>query len=103
MEILLSPPLAFLLYIPLVLIIERFGKVLAGPENPSPIKESAYASGEAALSTAAAPDYLPFFLIAFFFAILHLGMLVLGTGEFSASILPFLLGLILALVALLLG
>lgn len=103
MEILLSPPLAFLLYIPLVLIIERLGKILAGPENPSPVKESAYSSGEEAPVTAAAPGYRPFFLIAFFFAILHLGMLVLGTGEFSAAILPFLLGLILALIALLLG
>ncbi len=103
MEILLSPPLAFLLYIPLVWIIERLGKMLAGAESPSPIKESAYGSGEEAPVTAAAPGYRPFFLIAFFFAILHLGMLVLGTGEFSLSILPFLLGLILALVALLLG
>ncbi|HAD05787.1 MAG TPA: hypothetical protein DCE76_01370 [Anaerolineaceae bacterium] len=103
MEILLSPPLAFLLYIPLVLIIERLGKVLAGPEKPSPLKESPYGSGEEAPLSAAAPGYRPFFLIAFFFAILHLGMLVLGTGEFSAAILPFLLGLILALIALLLG
>ncbi len=103
MEILLSPPLAFLLYIPLVFLIERFGKALAGPENPSPIKESPYASGEEAPLSAAAPGYRPFFLIAFFFAILHLGVLVLATGEFSAAILPFLAGLILALIALLLG
>ena len=31
MEILLSPPIAFLLYIPLVIIITQVGKTLAGP------------------------------------------------------------------------
>lgn len=103
MEIILAPPLAFLIYVPLVLVIVGLGKVLAGPENPSPYKESVYASGEEGPVSSAAPGYRPFFLIAFFFAILHLGMLVLGTGEFSPSILPFLLGMILALVALLLG
>ena len=46
MEILLSPPLAFLIYIPLVLGIVWFGKQLAGPETPDPAKSSLYGSGE---------------------------------------------------------
>lgn len=103
MEILLTPPLAFLIYIPLVLLIAGFGKLLAGPEKPSDLKESVYASGEKGSTNPAAPGYRPFFLIAFFFAVLHLGMLVIGTGEFSINIIPYLFGLILALVALLLG
>ena len=103
MEILLTPPFAFLVYIPLVLIIVGFGKLLAGPEKPTDLKESIYASGEEASTNPAAPGYRPFFLIAFFFAILHLGMLVIGTGTFSVDSVPFILGLILALVALLLG
>ncbi|MEN4011497.1 MAG: hypothetical protein AB1453_07470 [Chloroflexota bacterium] len=103
MEILLTPPLAFLIYIPLVLVILGVGKVMAGPEKRSPYKESVYASGEEGPVSSAAPGYRPFFLIAFFFAILHLGTLVLGTGDFGVSKLPFLLGMILALVALLLG
>ncbi len=102
MDILLSPPLAFLIYIPLVLLIVWFGKVLS-PEKPSDAKSSVYASGEESPTTTAAPGYKPFFLIAFFFAVLHLGMLVLGTGDLTLKILPYLLGLILALVALLLG
>lgn len=103
MEILLSPPIAFLIYIPLVILISLLGKALAGPEKPSPIKESVYSSGEEAPISAAAPGYRPFFLIAFFFAILHLGMLVLGTGELSLKTVPYMLGLILALLALILG
>ena len=103
MDILLSPPIAFLLYIPLVLLISLFGKLMAGPEKPSALKESGYGSGEEAHTTTAAPGYKPFFLIAFFFAILHLGVLVLGTGDFTVRMVPYLVGLILALTVLLLG
>jgi NADH:ubiquinone oxidoreductase subunit 3 (subunit A) len=103
MDFLLSPPVAFLIYIPLVIGISLFGKALAGPEKRSAIKESVYSSGEEAPVSSAVPGYWPFFLIAFFFAILHLGMLVLGTGQLNLQIIPYLLGLILALLALLLG
>lgn len=103
MNILLSPPLAFLIYIPLVLVIIWLGKVMAGPEVKSDIKESLYASGEEASTNPAAPGYRPFFLIAFFFAVLHLGMLVIGSGSFTLQTVPYILGLVLALVALLLG
>jgi len=103
MEILLSPPIAFLLYIPLVLIITQVGKTLAGPEHPNEMKSSVYGSGEEAQTYLAAPGYKPFFLIAFFFAILHLGMLVLGTGQLNLTTGAFLVGLIMALLALVLG
>ncbi len=103
MEVLLSPPLAFLIYIPFVLVILWIGKKMAGPEVSSDLKESLYASGEKASTTPAAPGYRPFFLIAFFFAVLHLGMLVIGTGSFTLQTVPYILGLVLALVALLLG
>jgi len=103
MDILLSPPIAFLLYIPLVLFISLIGKWMAGPKKPSELKESFYSSGEEAKTTSAAPGYRPFFLIAFFFAILHLGVLILGTGDFTVKMVPYLSGIILALVALLLG
>jgi len=103
MNILLSPPIAFLLYIPLVFLISLFGKMMAGPEKPSSLKESGYGSGEEAHITSAAPGYKPFFLIAFFFAILHLGVLVLGTGDYTIKMVPYLVGLILALFALILG
>lgn len=103
MDILLTPPLAFLIYIPLVLVIYWIGMKLAGPTKENAVKSSAYGSGEEAPTRTAAPGYSPFFVIALFFAILHLGMLVLGLGTFTATMIPFLVGLMLALVALLLG
>jgi len=103
MDILLSPPIAFLIYIPLVLIITWIGRQLAGPGNPDAAKSSGYAAGEKASTIAAAPGYRPFFLVAFFFAILHLGMLVVGVGEQSGGQAIYVVGLALALVALILG
>jgi len=103
MEFLLTPPVAFLVYIPLVMIITWLGKQLAGPSIQNAAKSSSYGSGEKAPSMAAAPGYRPFFLVAFFFAILHLGMLVLGTGNLSWQHAAYILGLSLTLVALILG
>jgi hypothetical protein len=103
MNILLTPPLAILIYLPLVFALYFVGRGLAGKGNPSEEKSSLYSSGEAAPTALAAPGYRPFFLVAFFFAILHLGMLVLGTGTLDVTMIPYLVGLILALVALILG
>lgn len=103
MQTILTPPIAFLIYIPLVLMITWIGKQLAGPSNPSLAKSSTYAAGEKASSIAAAPGYRPFFLVAFFFAILHLGMLVLGLGALNGSQAIYIIGIGLALVALILG
>jgi NADH:ubiquinone oxidoreductase subunit 3 (subunit A) len=103
MEWILTPPFAFLIYIPLVIVITFVGKTMAGPSKSNAAKSSVYGSGEAAPTNLAAPGYKPFFLVAFFFAILHLGMLVLGSGSF-ATVQPFyIIGLLLALLALILG
>ncbi|MDO9085501.1 MAG: hypothetical protein Q7U53_04755 [Anaerolineaceae bacterium] len=103
MEIILTPPIAFLIYIPFVIFLLLVGKGMAGTSKKSSMKETIYASGEEASTTPAAPGYKPFFMIAFFFAILHLGMLIIGTGTFSFQSVPFLLGLMFSLIALLLG
>lgn len=103
MNILLSPPIAFLIYIPLVVIISFVGRRLAGTNRTSAIKSSVYNSGEEAPTSAAAPGYRPFIIIAFFFAILHLGVLVLSSGGFTLLTGAYMVGLLLALVALILG
>jgi NADH:ubiquinone oxidoreductase subunit 3 (subunit A) len=103
MDILLFPPLAFLIYIPLVMLILWLGKSLAGPENSSEAKSSGYGSGEEAPTQAAAPGYQPFFRVAFFFASLHLGMLVMGSSQLTLVSGVYLLGLVATLVALILG
>ena len=103
MDILLSPPLAFLIYIPLVLIIVGLGKALAGPSHANTMKSSIYGSGEEAAAGESSPGYRPFFMIAFFFAILHLGVLMMGSGNLSLTQGAYLLVLILSLIALILG
>lgn len=103
MEIILTPPIAFLIYIPFVILILLVGRGMAGKSKDSDLKETVYASGEEASTKPAAPGYRPFFLIAFFFAILHLGMLIVGTGTYSFQTVPFILGLMVSLIALILG
>lgn len=103
MEAILTPPVALLFYIPLVTLISLVGRFLAGPDKSNPMKSSIYSSGEEAQIHTAAPGYRPFFLVALFFAILHLGMLVMGSGSLSVISPVYLVGLLLALVALILG
>ncbi|MHC1781540.1 MAG: hypothetical protein AB9891_02040 [Anaerolineaceae bacterium] len=103
MNFLLSPPIAFLLYIPLVTLLTLAGRSIAAKGQSSTHKTSAYGSGEEAPTSTAAPGYRPFILIAFFFAFLHLGMLVLGTGGLNMTSGIYLAGLVIALAALVLG
>ena len=105
MNFLLTPPLAFLIYIPLVLLLVWFGRQLAGRSEGAAdaAKRSVYGAGEQAPDYTAAPGYKPFFLVALFFAILHLGMLVLGLSDYSTPVVVYIVGLILGLGVLILG
>jgi NADH:ubiquinone oxidoreductase subunit 3 (subunit A) len=100
MQVLLTPPVAFLVYMLLSGLLVGFGRLLAGPSHANPSKSSTYASGEAAPSVSAAPGYQPFFVVALFFAVLHLGVLMLATGVPSAISAVYLIGLLLVLVVL---
>jgi NADH:ubiquinone oxidoreductase subunit 3 (subunit A) len=102
-DFLLSPPVAFLIYIPLVFILMWIGRILAGATRVTEMKSSVYGSGEEPPSTHASPGYKPFFLVAFFFAIIHLSILVLATTPLSPVTALYVIGLLLALLALLLG
>lgn len=102
-EILLSPPLALLINIGLVSILYGVGRLLAGPSQASPAKTSTYSSGESPPTQAVAPGYRPYFVVALFFAVLHLGVLVLGSGGITLISGIYLVGLMLALLALILG
>jgi hypothetical protein len=102
-DILLAPPAAFAIYIVLVGILTGFGRMLAGHNTTSDLKTSTYSSGEISPIRPAVPGYRPFFVIALFFAILHLGMLMLGSSDLSGITAIYLGGLILALIALILG
>lgn len=103
LDFLLSPPIAFVIYLTLAALLTGMGRVLAGPPSPTMLKVSTYASGEAPPTRVAAPGYRPFFIVALFFAILHLGILMLGSSDLSPFAGLYLAGLILALIALILG
>jgi len=103
MDLIFSPPIAFLIYTGLVIVLVGFGRLLAGRATPTPTKTSTYSSGEAPPEQIAAPGYRPYFVVALFFAILHLGALMLGTNNLSGMAIVYLVGLILALLALILG
>lgn len=102
-QILFSPLVAFPIFLALAGGLSLIGKALAGPTKTDPAKSSIYSSGEASPTRTAAPGYRPFLVAALFFAVLHLGVLVLATGAASPIAIVFLLGLMLALLALILG
>jgi NADH:ubiquinone oxidoreductase subunit 3 (subunit A) len=101
--VILAPPAAFLVYVLLVSALAAGGRYLAGPAKATALKTSTYASGEAPPQTAGAPGYRPFFVVALFFTILHLGVLMLGSSQFLPMSGIYLVGLMLALLALILG
>ena len=102
-EILLSPPVAFVIYALLAGILMRFGRRIAATGKDARFKRTVYASGEPAPTAPAAPGYRPFFVVALFFAILHLGVLVAASGALSPLVGVYLAGLIIALIVLILG
>src|SRR5512135_105114 len=104
MQMLLVPPIAFLVYLLLAWLVSLFGKSLAGKQQAaSALKSSTYSSGEASPTRLAAPGYRPFFVVALFFAVLHLGVLVMSSGQPSPVMIIYLVGLLVALLALILG
>ncbi len=103
MDIILAPPVALILYVALVATISVIGRVLAASGKASAMKSSIYASGEAPPTAAALPGYTAFFVIALFFAVLHLGVLMLASGGLSLIAGVYLAGLLLVLLVLILG
>ena len=102
-DILLAPLVTFLLYLALGGLLLGVGRALAGQARPTPLKTGVYASGEAPDRSHAAPGYARFFPIALFFAIVHLAVLVVGSGGPSLMVGVYLVGLLLVLVVLILG
>ena len=102
-ELLLTPPLAFALYLGGVALLAFGARALAARPKDSPFKANAYASGEAAPTRIGIPGYRRFFTVTLFFAVLHLGVLVIATGGLTWLVGIYVVRLALALVALILG
>jgi NADH:ubiquinone oxidoreductase subunit 3 (subunit A) len=100
---LLSPVIAFGIYGVLVAALSLTGRAISMRGKLSEGKTSAYASGEEQDLEPAAPGYRPFFVVALFFAVLHLGVLMLGTSGLTPVTIVYLAGLIMTLLALILG
>ena len=96
MEALLIPPVAFLLYCAIV-----YG--LGWARSRAARRTILYAGGEIHPPRSALPGYKPFFVFALFFAVVHLGALMLASSVPSTTALLYLAGLVLALIALVLG
>ncbi len=102
-HLLLTPPIAAVAYGVLVGILALIGRWLVGPVEEPPAERTIYASGEAQPRYAAAPGYRQFFVVALFFGVLHLGALVLGSEGQTWTATVYLIGLAVALIALILG
>jgi NADH:ubiquinone oxidoreductase subunit 3 (subunit A) len=102
-NLLLSPVVAFLIYFGVVSAVSGLGRLFSAEGRKSEFKSATYASGEENDPLPAAPGYRQFFVVALFFAILHLGVLMIGSSDMSSVAGLYLLGLILALIALILG
>ena len=102
-DFLLAPVIAFFVYFLVVSIASRLGRLFAAHGQETEFKSTTYASGEANDSIPADHSYTKFFVVALFFAVLHLGVLMVGSSGLSPAAVPYLLGLILVLVALILG
>lgn len=100
---LLSPLVAFLIYVAVAALISGLGRLFSARGHKTEFKTAGYASGEENDPVPAAPGYRQFFVVALFFAVLHLGVLMVGSSDLSSVAGIYLLGLILALVALILG
>ena len=87
MQFILTPPVALLAYVVLVALLYGFGRLLApAARRRSPQHAALYAGGEIASTGKAAPGYRRFFIVALFFAVLHLGALVLATAGLTGAL-----------------
>lgn len=101
-DLLLTPLFAFAIYFAVISVFSVLGRLFAARGRESEIKSAPYASGENFDLIPAAPGYRQFFVVALFFAVLHLGAIMLGGSDLSLVTLVYLLGLMLALTALIL-
>ena len=102
-NLLLTPLIAFVIYLLVGAIFSRLAGRFAAKSHATTFKSTTYSSGEEHDPYPAAPGYRQFFVVALFFAVLHLGVLMVGSSNLAPVAGVYLLGLILALVALILG
>ncbi len=90
-NILLSPPVLFLILLAIGLALSHAVSGLAAPGSTTGERKlESYACGQRHLAHNASPDYGQFFPYAFFFTIMHVLVLVVATAPREALTLPLL-------------
>jgi NADH:ubiquinone oxidoreductase subunit 3 (subunit A) len=79
LDILLSPPIAFLLAMAITWLVYGFGALLGPALNPTPGKLEPYACGEDFEAEKFSFGYRRFFVAALFFTIMHVAVLSVAT------------------------
>lgn len=98
-EIITHPVMAFMIYSGLVTLLVRLGRVFAGRRlSDTAVQQDIYAGGEEMPPQLHAPGYGIFTQVALFFAVLHLGVLVLATGNHSLTTALYLSAIVLILL-----
>lgn len=100
---LLTPMVAFFVYFLVVSTASGVGRLFAARGPETELKSDTYASGEANDFIPADLSYTRFFVVALFFAVLHLGVLMVGSSGLSLAAVPYVLALMFVLVTLILG
>ena len=105
-NILLSPPLAFVIVLGAMVAFEKLLSTLAcKPKTHAEGENKSYACGEDAATNLMQPDYSQFFPFAFFFTLLHVFTLTIATvpaltgGSFAIAVI-YILAAITGLVIL---
>jgi NADH:ubiquinone oxidoreductase subunit 3 (subunit A) len=92
-DILLSPPLAFIIFLGFAYAMYLFGKAIGAPAQPSPGKLEPYACGENFTAEKFAIGYRRFFIAALFFTLMHVAVLSIATvggGEYTLRAMGYL-------------
>jgi len=101
-NILLSPPVAFVIFLLLSGGLSALFKRVAARGKDSGSKADAYACGESMPENQGQPEYSQFFHFAFFFTMMHVTVLMIATdaGNLSFMALLYLLLTVLSLFML---
>lgn len=100
---LLMPVAAFIIYLIAAALLARVGRALAARGRSDPLRSSTYAGGERPPRAGAVPGYSGMFVIALFFAVVHVGVLMLASSGGSPVAALYLIALVVSLLALILG
>ncbi|MBI4979164.1 MAG: hypothetical protein HZC28_16910 [Spirochaetes bacterium] len=80
LSFLLTPPVAFLIFVVLVYVMFLSGKLIAAKGSKRDGKDEAYACGEEVKGGHPKVNYFQFFVFAMFFTIIHIVALIFGTA-----------------------